>query len=199
MEASEALRKALAQVGRLPENMRTRRRVELVLALARSLYFMGRFHESIALLSEHEHEASGLADPGLTGPYRFWLAHTQSHLGGTEAVRHARAALAEAERAADSATCWQGPLRAQPRGILVRGARGRSRARQAGGGGLERAGERWWLAQSHSWWGINLFQQGDFEAALGQAARAGEIGERSATSAGELRRLPERLVPDDTR
>ncbi|MEZ0286159.1 MAG: tetratricopeptide repeat protein, partial [Thermoleophilia bacterium] len=41
---------------------------------------------------------------------------------------------------------------------------------------LERAGERWWLAQSHAWWGINLFQQGDFEAALAQAARAGEIG-----------------------
>jgi hypothetical protein len=83
VEASEALRKALALVGLLPEATRTRRRVELVLALARSLYFMGRFHESIALLSEHEHEASGLADPGLTGPYRFWLAHTQSHLGGT--------------------------------------------------------------------------------------------------------------------
>jgi class 3 adenylate cyclase/tetratricopeptide (TPR) repeat protein len=178
VEASEALRKALAQVGRLPENMRTRRRVELVLALARSLYFMGRFHESIALLSEHEHEASGLADPDITAPYRFWLAHTQSHLGEghLEAVRHARAALAEAERAADSATIgkahyvlsregfWSGEL-------AVGAEHGRQAVRW-----LERAGERWWLAQSHSWWGINLFQQGDFEAALGQAARAGEIG-----------------------
>jgi tetratricopeptide (TPR) repeat protein len=178
VEASEALRKALAQVGRLPEEARTRRRVELVLALARSLYFMGRFHESISLLSEHEHEASGLADPDITAPYHFWLAHTQSHLGEghLEAVRHARAALAEAERAADPATagkahyvlsregCWSGEL-----------AGGAEHGRQAVQW-LERSGERWWLAQSHAWWGINLFQQGDFEAALAQAARAGEIG-----------------------
>ena len=177
-EASEALRKALAQVGRLPEEARTRRRVELVLALARSLYFMGRFHESIALLSEHEHEASRLADPGLTGPYRFWLAHTQSHLGEghLEAVRHARAALADAERAADSATIGKAHYVLSREGFwsgeLEMGAEHGRRAVEW----LDRAGERWWLAQSHSWWGINLFQQGDFEAALGQAARAGEIG-----------------------
>jgi class 3 adenylate cyclase/tetratricopeptide (TPR) repeat protein len=177
-EASEALRKALAQVGRLPESLRTRRRVELVLALARSLYFMGRFHESISLLSEHEPEAAELADAELTAPYRFWLAHTQSHLGEghDEAVRHARAALAEAERAADSATIGKAHYVLSREGFwsgeLATGAdHGRQAVRW-----LERAGERWWLAQSHAWWGINLFQQGDFEAAFGQAARAGEIG-----------------------
>lgn len=177
-EASQALRKALTQVGHLPQEARGRRRTELVLALARSLYFMGRFDESIALLSEHEREASQLADPRVAGPYRFWLAHTQSHLGQghLEAVRHAEAALAEARRAGDAGTAgrahyvlsregfWSGEL-----------AAGAEHGRQAVQW-LERAGERWWLAQSHSWWGINLFQQGDFEAALGQAAQAGELG-----------------------
>ena len=82
VEASEALRKALAQVGRLPEEARTRRRVELVLALAR-LYFMGRFHESIAPLGARA-RGFGPCRSGLHGPlHRFWLAHTQSHLGRT--------------------------------------------------------------------------------------------------------------------
>jgi len=177
-EAGDALRKALALVGRLREETRSRRRTELVLALARSLYFMGRFDESIALLSEHEREASRLSDPSVTGPYHFWLAHTQSHLGDghPEAVRHARAALAEAERASDPATVgrahyvlsregfWSGEL-----------TLGEEHGRQAAQW-LERAGERWWLAQSRAWWAINQFQQGDFAAALDQAARAGEIG-----------------------
>ena len=106
VEASEALRRALSQVDRLPPETRARRRAELVLALSRSLYFLGRFAESLELLSEHAHEVEELAEPGLTGPYHFWLAHTYSHLGEghLEAVRHARQALAAAERAADSAT-----------------------------------------------------------------------------------------------
>jgi class 3 adenylate cyclase/tetratricopeptide (TPR) repeat protein len=179
VEASEALRRALVQAERLPAETRTRRRTELVLALARSLYFMGRFAESLELLSEHAEEAERLADPRLTGPYDFWLAHTYSHLGEghLKAVRHARKALAAAERAADPGTIgkahyvltreafWSGEL-----------ATGAEHGRQAVQW-LERAGERWWLAQSHAWSGINLFQSGAFEHALGQLAWAREIGE----------------------
>ena len=37
-------------------------------------------------------------------------------------------------------------------------------------------GARWWLAQSHAWWGINLFQSGDFASALCQLVRAARSG-----------------------
>ncbi len=191
VEAAEALRTALSQVERLPPETRTRRRPEIVLALARSLYFMGRFPESLELLTAHAADAEGPAEPGLTGSYHFWLAHTYSHLGDghLEAVRNAGLALAAAERAGDSGTIgrahyvlsregfWSGEL-----------AAGAEHGRQAVAW-LERAGERWrgrgwsgppgapwWLAQSHCWWGINQFQRGDFALALGQLTRAREIG-----------------------
>lgn len=178
-EASEALRRALDIAERLPEPIRTRRRVDLVLALARSLYFMGRFHESIGLLAGHEGQASGLADPRLRASYRFWLAHTQSHLGEghLEATRHARSALADARRAGDSATIGKAHYVLSREGFWFGHlAAGEEHGRQAVQW-LERARERWWLAQSHSWLGINLFQQGEFGPALRHAARAGAIGQ----------------------
>ena len=91
VEASEALRKALAQVGRLPENMRTRAAASSSCWRARSLYFMGRFHESIALLSEHEHEASGLADPDLTAPIASGWPTRRATSGRTSGGGAARA------------------------------------------------------------------------------------------------------------
>jgi tetratricopeptide (TPR) repeat protein len=192
VEAAEALRRALSQVERLPPERRARRRTELVLALARSLYFMGRFRDSLELLSEHADDVQGLDEPGLTGSYHFWLAHTHSHLGEghLEAVRHARQALVAAERAGDSGTMGRAHYVLSREGFwsgeLAAGAEhGRHAVRW-----LERAGERWrwrgwsgppgppwWRAQSHAWWGINLFQSGDFDLALGQLARAREIGE----------------------
>ena len=59
LEAADALRRALSLVERLPADTRALRRTESVLALARSLYFMGRFAESLALLSEHASEVGG--------------------------------------------------------------------------------------------------------------------------------------------
>ena len=152
VEAAEALRKALSQVEGLPPETRARRRIEIVLALARSLYFMGRFPESLRLLTEHAGDAEESAEPGLMGSYHFWLAHTHSHLGDghPEAVRHAGQAIAAAELAGDSGTVgrahyvlsregfWSGSSR---RGPSTAGRRSRgSNAPASGGVGAAGAG-----------------------------------------------------------
>ena len=104
-EASKALREALVHVERLPAGERERRGVELVLRLVNSLYFVGRFGESLDLLLHQEATVERIADPWLSGPFAMWLGHTYTHAGDSEgAARSISRALAEAEGVGDLAT-----------------------------------------------------------------------------------------------
>ncbi len=42
---------------------------------------------------------------------------------------------------------------------------------------MERAGERWWLGQSHFWIGFNMFFQGEFDVALEAVEHGRAVGE----------------------
>ena len=104
-EASKALREALVHVERLPAGERERRGVELVLRLVNSLYFVGRFGESLDLLLHQEATVERIADPWLSGPFAMWLGHTYTHAGDSEgAARSISRAFVEAEGVGDLAT-----------------------------------------------------------------------------------------------
>ena len=213
-EAAEALRKALSQVEGLPPETRARRRIEIVLALARSLYFMGRFPESLAAPHRARRGRGGLRRAGPHGLLPFLARpHPEPPRRRTSGSGAACGAGDRGgRRAGDSGTVgrahyvlsregfWSGEL-----------AAGAEHGRQAvawldapASGGVERleraTGAPWWLAQSHCWWGINQFQQRRLRA----RARRGRAGTGDRGALGDLpprglRRLPERLVPHHPR
>jgi tetratricopeptide (TPR) repeat protein len=177
-EAVRALQEALLHVERLPAGERDRRVLALILRLAHSLSFLGRFQESLDLLLREQERLERLQDPALTSQYYFWLGHTYSYLGDHErAATSAERALEDARRCADEATMgkayvvlaqesyWSG----QPLHGIERGQRAAEL--------LERAGERWWLGLAHWVVGINYVIIGDFERALEAEARARAVGE----------------------
>jgi predicted ATPase len=109
-EAVTALQEALVHAGvrpaaASPAAEQDRLILDLVLRLAHSLYFLGRFQETLDLLLPQYERLERLQDPVLTGPYDFWLSHTYSYLGDQErAAQHAQHAIAEAARCGDDAT-----------------------------------------------------------------------------------------------
>src|SRR5262249_17002122 len=101
-EAAKLLEEALRFASALTGGANERRRGEIVLALVRSLYFLGMLTHCRSLLVEHGLALQALGDPSLSARHRFWLAHTLSHLGDTEgADREAREAITVAELSND--------------------------------------------------------------------------------------------------
>src|SRR5262249_33957437 len=73
--AGTPLRQARGHIDRLPPAPEhARRRLDLVLRQARSLFFLGRSPESVALLLAQEALLERLQDPALAAPYHFLLA-----------------------------------------------------------------------------------------------------------------------------
>ena len=73
---------AARRLQRLPEKPdRDRRMLDVALRHAHSLYFLGRFRESVEVLLPHEARLARLNDPALAAAYSFWLAHMHSRLG----------------------------------------------------------------------------------------------------------------------
>ena len=104
-EAAAAFREALLHADRLPADERVRRRCGLALQLVGSLYFLGRFDESLQVLLEHAAGVEESGDPELSGRFHMWLGHTYSHLGDNmAAARTITLALADAHRAGDLET-----------------------------------------------------------------------------------------------
>jgi tetratricopeptide (TPR) repeat protein len=180
-EAVGALAEAARHVERLPADARDRGALDVALRQAHSLYFLGRFPQSLELLRGQRERVERLADPRLAGAYHFWLGHTESHLGDHEtADRSARRALEDAARAGDDATAGKA------RYVLARGGFWSGRFREGVEHGrqavllLERAGERWWLGLAH--WGVafNHGFLGEFGPALEAVARARAIGDAIA-------------------
>jgi DNA-binding NtrC family response regulator/tetratricopeptide (TPR) repeat protein len=177
-EAVGALAEAARHVERLPADAQPRAALDVALRQARSLYFLGRFPESLDLLVHQQPRVDALGDAGLAAAFHFWLGYTQSHLGDhAEADRSARRAMVEAERAGDEVTAGQASY------VLARGGFWSGRFREGLAHGrravtlLERSGERWWLGAAH--WGVafNHGFLGEFPAALEAAGRARAIGE----------------------
>jgi DNA-binding SARP family transcriptional activator len=179
VDALTALQQAEAFLERLPADA-TRERTALALTLreAQSLYFLGRFRESVDLLERHERRVDQLDDPSFSGSYRFWLGHMYARLGDRErATSHARRALEEATRAGDTATLGKahGVLGLESY-WLGRPQQGLEHEQQAITL-LERAGETWWLAMAHFYLGMNALLAGRFHLGLDAAERARELGE----------------------
>jgi class 3 adenylate cyclase/tetratricopeptide (TPR) repeat protein len=175
-EAARALREALAHCDGLPEALRDRRRVELILQLAESLLPLALFPETLELFLAHRERVERLGDPALNGPYHFWLAHTCSYLGDqAEAASNARLAIAAARQAGDAATegkAWY---------VLCRDAfwsghfsEGIAHGRQA----LplfERSHEPWWQGQAYWVAGFHHYVLGQFAEAFDKMERAEAI------------------------
>ncbi len=177
-EAVTALTEALGYAERLPAEERDRRSLELLLDLVSSLFPLARFPQSLEVLEQHRQRLDQVDDAGLHGRFHFWLAHTHTYLGDSEAAtEHAQLAIKAARRAGDEATegkahyvlgrdgFWAGHLEEglehSLRAIVL----------------LERNDEPWWQGQAHWVAGYHHFLLGHADEALAEMARAGRIGE----------------------
>jgi DNA-binding winged helix-turn-helix (wHTH) protein/tetratricopeptide (TPR) repeat protein len=170
---------AARRLQRVPEGAdRDRRMLEVALRRAHSLYFLGRFRESVDALAPHAARVARLGDPALAARYAFWLAHMHSRLGDQRRAReHARRAIEAGAAAGDDATVgkahglialdchWSGePALGIPHGL---------RAVEL----LERfADQRWWLGMAHFYLAMNYLITPNAEAARDAAARADAVG-----------------------
>jgi len=177
-EAARALRQALEHAGKLPEEVRDRRLVELLLQLAESLLPLASFPETLELFESHLDRLDHLDDPSLTAQYHFWLAHTHTYLGDQEKTRHhAERAIEAARECGDEITegkahyvlgrdeFWAGELE--------EGLEHSQRAVAL----LERHGEPWWQGQAYWVAGFHHFMLGQHEAAFQALERARDVGE----------------------
>ena len=170
---------ARRRLERLPEGPdRDRRMVEVALRHAHSLYFLGRFPESVDVLLPHEARLSRLGDPALTAAFSFWLAHMYSRLGDQRrAADSAHRAIEAATRAGDEATLGKAhgllALEGHWSGKVGEGiAHGREAVRLLG----PRPDQRWWLAMAHFYVATNHLVAGAFAPALAEAAKTDAVG-----------------------
>jgi DNA-binding NtrC family response regulator/tetratricopeptide (TPR) repeat protein len=177
-EAFGVLRDALSHVERLPTGNRDRFRLGLVLRQASSLIYLGRFQETVELLSRHREALDRLQNPDLSGQYHFLLGRAHLFLGDSErAVQSAERSIAEASRCDDLATLGKAHyLLAQEAPLSGQAKRGIEHGRRALTL-LEPTGQPWWIGQAHWVVGLNYAQMGEFGAALESEAKAQEIGE----------------------
>jgi tetratricopeptide (TPR) repeat protein len=176
-EAVGALQAALGFVQQLAPGERDRIRLDLALRQAHSLYFLGRFADSLALLADLRETVQGLRDPTLASAYHFWLAHTHSHLGQHQAaIAEAERALAEATQAGDVPTLGKAHY------VLARSGFWGGQLHESVTQGqqaialLEGTAERWWLGLAH--WGLAFGRGflGEVGPAFQAAARADALG-----------------------
>ncbi|HSF01542.1 MAG TPA: hypothetical protein VLA62_00940, partial [Solirubrobacterales bacterium] len=177
-EAVRALQDARAHVRRLPIEERDRRRLEVVLGQASSLFPLGRIQELLDLLLPERGTAEHVKDPALAGELYFMLGRACSFLADYErAAGHAQRAIEEAERSGDDdlkgkAYC----LVAQDAPVSGRALQGIENGRQAVAL-LQRTTEPWWLANAHWVVALNYGQIGEFHLALEALERAGAVAE----------------------
>ena len=177
-EAVGALAEAARHAERLAAEAQDRPILDVALRQARSLYFLGRFPESLDLLLRQRERVERLRDSSLAASYHFWLGYTHSHLGDhAEADRNARRAIQEASRTGDQATVGRAYY------LLARGGfwsgrfyEGVQHGRQAVHL-LEPTEARWWLGAAHWAVAFNYGFMGEFATALEAATAAHAIGE----------------------
>jgi len=176
-EAARALEEALPHAERLPAEGRERRVLELVVRLVTSLYFQGRFEESLDLLLRHQPRVDALGDPRLAGEYYFWLGHIYAHIGdSTGAERFAARAIEEAERAGDGTTIGKARYVLAWEAVWL--GRYAEAAEHAGAAvtAFEATGEWWWLGHALCREAHNFCCLGAFDAGLRVVERSRVIG-----------------------
>jgi class 3 adenylate cyclase/tetratricopeptide (TPR) repeat protein len=179
VEALTHLGEALVHLERLPEGAeRDRLLIDVVLRQGFSLYFLGRFQESVDVLIQHRDRLESLRDPAVAGPYHFWLAHMYTRLGHQDMARaSAHRAIEEAKRCGDRATLGKA------HGLLAldyywagKSVEGLEHGREALVL-LEETSQHWWLGMAHFYVAMNYLLLGRFagcEEAAGQARAVGE-------------------------
>ena len=180
-EAATALQEAIHHVTRLPAEDQDRLMVELTLRHAHSLYYLGRFPESVDLLVGEQARLEQIQDPTLAGPYFFWLAHMYSRLGFPKrAVQFARRAVEAGQQCNDTATMGKAytvlTLEGHWSGQAVQGITDGRQAIAL----LEGTDEQYWLGMAYCFLGFNYMLTGDFAQAMEAEAQTRAIGEAIA-------------------
>jgi class 3 adenylate cyclase/tetratricopeptide (TPR) repeat protein len=177
-EAAKALSEALEHAHALPTEVRDRRVVEILLQLAESLLPLARLPATLEAFERHREHLEGVEEPSLVARCHFWLAHTHSYLGNSEAAReHAEASIAAAQQGGDEAT------EGKARYVLGRAAfwagQGSAGLEQSLRAVvlLERSDEAWWQGQAYWVAGFHRFALGQLDEALEAFHRACAIGE----------------------
>jgi tetratricopeptide (TPR) repeat protein len=178
-EAVRALQEAQLHAQNLPVKDRDRRRLDLVLRHASSLFPLGRIHEILELLLPQREPLARLQDAALAGHYYFLLGRTYSFLADLErAAQNAQRAIAEADRCGDATTKGKAYcLLAQDGPLAGKALEGIAHGRQAVEllEGTEGTEERWWLGHAHWVVALNYLQIGSIGPALGALAQADAI------------------------
>ena len=178
-EALTHLGNALMHLERLPEGLdRDRLLIDVVLRQGFSLYFLGRFQESVDVLLRHRDRLEALHDPAAAGPYHFWLAHMYTRLGNQDLAGHsAHRAIEEATRGNDRATLGKA------HGLLAlyhfwggKPAQGLEHGTQAEVL-LAQTAQHWWLGMAHCYVAFNHLVLGQFAECEAAASRARAVGE----------------------
>ena len=178
-EAIAHLDLARRRIERLPEGAaRDRRTIDVALRHAHSLYFLGRFRDSVDALLPHEGRLGRLNDPALTAVSSFWLGHMFSRLGEPRrATDSANRAIEAATRAGDDATLGKA------HGVLALEGHWSGRTTEGVAHGEEAvrllgpiADQQWWLGMAHFYLATNHLLAGRFDDAIVEAARADTVG-----------------------
>ena len=177
VEAVAALDLALARIPELRPEAQDRLTLDTVLSLAGSLMNLGRFPTICDLLLAHEERIIRVADPRITGLFRFQSALVWNFVGDNDrAQTYARQALEASEQAGDAATMGKahyvlalaGLWLGQPREVISHGTAAIKLLQGTEG--------RYWLGLARWALGLNYAMVGRFEAALTEEASAREIG-----------------------
>lgn len=158
---------------------RDRLEVDVALREAHSLYFLGRFNESVNVLQPQAGRLARLKEPTLTATFAFWLAHMYSRLGDQRRVAEwAHRAIEAATDARDEATLGKA------HGVLALEGHWSGDTRQGIAHGEEairllrdKSDQRWWLGMAYFYVAMNHLLAGNFDAALAEGAHADAVGE----------------------
>ena len=171
---------ARRRIERLPDGPgRDRRELEVALRQAHSLYFLGRWKESVEILLPHGARLVGLNDPGLTATYSSWLAHMYTRLGDQ------RQAAEQAHRAIDAGIgAGAAAMVGRAHGVLALEGHWSGNTGDGIAHGEEAVrilrshpDQRWWLGMTHFYLALNHLLAGAFEFALAAARCADEVGQ----------------------
>jgi tetratricopeptide (TPR) repeat protein len=176
-EAVATFRQALAHAEHLPAEERDRRLSNIVLRIAHSLYFLGRYREALDLLVEQQERVERLGDPALAGPYHFLIGRYCSLLGDRRlAAAHACRAADNATQCGDRGTLGRSQFLLASEGLWT----GRSRAGAQHGREairlLEANGESWWAGTASWMVAMNCAFLGDWESAFAAQTYTETIG-----------------------
>ncbi|MFO1330335.1 MAG: AAA family ATPase [Rubrivivax sp.] len=179
-QALDLLAKAQAHAARLPAATAASERRELLLRQARSLFFLGRFAEVLALLVPARAAIDAAHDPRISATYFLRLGSTRTYLGDHPgAVADAERALAEARACGDRATMGKAHFLLSLERFWDQPLQGVRHGRQAVAQ-LQRVGETWWTGQACWILGLNLSYRGRFAEGLAMEARAAQLAEQTS-------------------